>query len=207
MDAAERVFFIGSVGSGKSTLLKVLASRLCPTEGSVRRGPGLDVGYYDQENQDLNLFGTVFDELFTLPGEDSQGEVRSYLAAFGFTGDKVFQKVDTLSGGERARLALAKLMRRRHNLLFLDEPTNHLDMDSKEALEDALLAYPGTCVIVSHDRYFIRKLATKVFFLERTKSPVRLMRGVENLEELSAAASVSSTRLTSTSSVTASWTF
>lgn len=184
VDATERVFFIGSVGSGKSTLLKVLASRLCPTEGSVRRGPGLDVGYYDQENQDLNLFGTVFDELFTLPGEDSQGEVRSYLAAFGFTGDKVFQRVDTLSGGERARLALAKLMRRRHNLLFLDEPTNHLDMDSKEALEDALLAYPGTCVIVSHDRYFIRKLATKVFFLERTKSPMRLMRGVENLEEL-----------------------
>ena len=184
VDKAERVFFIGSVGSGKSTLLKVLAGRLSPTSGSVRRGPGLDIGYYDQEHQDLNLFGTVFDELWNLPGEESQGSVRSYLAAFGFTGDKVFQTVSTLSGGERARLSLAKLMRRRHNLLYLDEPTNHLDMDSKESLEEALLAYPGTCIIVSHDRYFIKKLATKVFFLERAKSPVRLLRGVENLEEL-----------------------
>ncbi len=184
VDAGERVFFIGSVGSGKSTLLKVLASRLRPTSGSVRRGPGLDAGYYDQENQDLNLCGTVFDELWSLPGEDSQGALRSYLAAFGFAGDGVFQRVDTLSGGERARLALAKLMRRRHNLLFLDEPTNHLDMDSKEALEEALLQYTGTCVIVSHDRYFIRKLATKVFFVERGCAPLRLMRGVENLEEL-----------------------
>ncbi len=184
VDAAERVFFIGSVGSGKSTLLKVLAERLSPTEGSVRRGPGLHAGYYDQENQDLNLSGTVFDEIWSLPGEDSQGKTRSYLAAFGFYGDKVFQGVGTLSGGERARLSLAKLMREKHNLLFLDEPTNHLDMDSKEALEEALLQYPGTCVIVSHDRYFIQKLATKVFFLERTKAPVRLMRGVENLSEL-----------------------
>lgn len=184
VDAGERVFFIGSVGSGKSTLLKTIAGRLPAASGSVRRGPGLSAGYYDQENQDLNRAGTVFDEIFSLDGEDSQGQTRNYLAAFGFCGDKVFQKVDTLSGGERARLSLAKLMRRRHNLLFLDEPTNHLDMDSKEALEEALLQYPGTCVIVSHDRYFIKKLATKVFFIERSRAPRRLMHGVENLEEL-----------------------
>lgn len=184
IDRGERIFLIGPVGSGKSTLLKLLAGRLPLAKGAIRRGPGLSEGYYDQENQDLRFSGTVFDEIWSLAGEDSQGEVRSYLAAFGFGGERAFQTVSTLSGGERARLSLAKLMRGEHNLLFLDEPTNHLDMDSKEALEEALAAYPGTCVIVSHDRWFIQKLATRVYFLRRGESPVYLERGVENLEDL-----------------------
>ena len=184
IDRGERVFFSGPVGSGKSTLLKILAGRLSGAQGELRWGPGIRASYYDQENQDLNFSGTVLEELWASEDEKSQGALRSYLAAFGFPGEKGFQRVDSLSGGERCRLALAKAMRREANLLFLDEPTNHLDMDSKEALEEALLAYPGTLICVSHDRYFIRKLAGRVYFFSRGNAPQHLPRGIEGLEEL-----------------------
>ncbi|MDD6311904.1 MAG: ABC-F family ATP-binding cassette domain-containing protein [Firmicutes bacterium] len=162
--AGERLFILGSNGCGKSTLLKILCSRIGDYEGSFEIGYNAKIGYYDQEYQDLDESSTVLGELWQT-GDFTQTEIRSLLAAFMFRGDDVFKPVSVLSGGEKARLTLAKLMQKKVNVLFLDEPTNHLDINSREALENALSGFPGTVIAVSHDRYFIRALATHIVSL------------------------------------------
>lgn len=161
-----RFFILGKNGTGKSTLLKILNSRLDPIAGEFEYGTNVKLGYYDQENQNLNPSNTVLDELWNEYSTMTMTEVRSALALFRFCGDDVMKKVSVLSGGEKARLTLAKLMLSKVNLLILDEPTNHLDIASRETLEDAVLAFKGTVIAVSHDRYFIKKLATRIMRLE-----------------------------------------
>ena len=161
----ERMFITGPNGCGKSTLLKLILGRLQPTAGRIEAGYNVEVGYYDQENQNLTPENTVLDELWNAYPELTETEVRGTLALFRFVGEDVFRTVSVLSGGERARLTLAKLILSRMNLLVLDEPTNHLDIDSREALETALDAFDGTVLAVSHDRYFMDKLATRVVAL------------------------------------------
>ena len=158
----ERLFLVGANGCGKSTLIKLIIGRLIPTAGYIEAGYNVDVGYYDQENQNLTPTNTVLDELHNAYPALTDLEVRSALAAFRFVGDDVHKEVSVLSGGERARLTLAKLILSEMNLLILDEPTNHLDIDSREALESALEAFDGTIICVSHDRYFIEKLSTRI---------------------------------------------
>ncbi len=158
----DRLFILGKNGSGKSTLLKILNSKIEDYSGEFEYGTGVKLGYYDQENQNLNPDNSVLDELWNEHSSLTMTEVRSALALFRFIGDDVTKKVSVLSGGEKARLTLAKLMLSKVNLLVLDEPTNHLDIASRETLEDAVLAFKGTVIAVSHDRYFIKKLATRI---------------------------------------------
>lgn len=162
----ERVAIIGENGSGKTTLLKIINGLLEADLGTVSLGAKVHIGYYDQEHQLLNMENTVFDEISDAYPTLTNTEIRNMLAAFLFTGDDVFKLVGDLSGGERGRLSLAKLMLSEANLLILDEPTNHLDMDSKEILENALTGYKGTVLFVSHDRYFINTAATRILDLE-----------------------------------------
>lgn len=161
----ERVAIIGNNGTGKSTLLKIIMDRLPADTGQIRPGTKVHVGYYDQEQQVLHQEKTVFDEIQDEYPEMDNTRVRSVLAAFLFTGDDVFKQISELSGGERGRVSLAKLMLSEANFLILDEPTNHLDITSKEILEDALNHYTGTVLYVSHDRYFINKTATRILEL------------------------------------------
>ena len=161
----ERVLFLGKNGSGKSTLMKLINSRLTPTEGKITLGYNIKIGYYDQENRGLTESNTVFEELRSEYPDKTDLELRSTLALFLFGADDIDRPVSTLSGGERARLTLSKLILKKVNLLVMDEPTNHLDIGSCEALEDALLAFDGTIVAVSHDRYFINKIATRIIEL------------------------------------------
>lgn len=163
----ERVLFLGANGCGKSTLMKILSGRLTQNAGYVDLGHGITVGYYDQENRDLSDTKTVFSELRDAYPAKTDGEIRSILALFLFCGEDVFKQISMLSGGERARLTLAKLMLRRVSLLILDEPTNHLDVGSREALETAIAAFDGTVIAVSHDRYFIDRTATRIIELDR----------------------------------------
>ena len=163
----ERVFLIGPNGCGKTSLLKILLSVYRPDTGSVRFGAGIDVGYYDQIQSDLSPEKTVLDEIWDSYPKMSQTEIRSALAVFLFQDDDVFKPVSALSGGERARVLLLRLMLSRANFLLLDEPTNHLDIGSCEALEAALQDYEGTLLIVSHDRYLINKIADRVYYLDR----------------------------------------
>ena len=161
----ERVAVIGDNGTGKTTILKLINGLLPPDEGTVALGAKVQIGYYDQEHQVLHMDKTLFDELQdTYPRMDNTA-VRNVLAAFLFTGDDVFKQVKDLSGGERGRLSLAKLMLSESNFLILDEPTNHLDIVSKEILEQALNGYSGTVLFVSHDRYFINQTATRILEL------------------------------------------
>lgn len=162
----ERVFIVGHNGCGKSTLIKLLLGNLTPTGGIIDYGHNLQIGYYDQENQGLDERNTVLEELWSLYPDMKEHEARGALGAFLFRGDDVFKQVSVLSGGERARLTLVKLMLSKMNVLILDEPTNHLDIGSREALEDALLGFDGTLICVSHDRTFIDKLATRVIGFE-----------------------------------------
>ena len=161
----DKVAIIGANGTGKTTLMKILNGLLEPDTGSFKLGAKVYTGYYDQEHHVLNPENTVFEEIHeTYPDMDNT-KVRNVLAAFLFTGDDVFKLIRDLSGGEKGRVSLAKLMLSDANLLFLDEPTNHLDIISKEILEQAVSSYKGTVVYVSHDRYFINKTATKIMEL------------------------------------------
>ncbi|PLS08942.1 ABC-F family ATP-binding cassette domain-containing protein [Neobacillus cucumis] len=161
----ESIALVGPNGIGKSTLLKTIIKKLPSLEGAIRYGTNLAIGYYDQEQAELTSNKRVLNELWDDYPLKSEKEIRTVLGNFLFSGDDVLKIVSTLSGGEKARLALAKLMLQKANLLILDEPTNHLDLDSKEVLENALIDYPGTILFVSHDRYFINRIATKVLEL------------------------------------------
>ncbi len=184
----DRLFIVGPNGCGKSTLIKILVGRLSPTAGYVEMGYNVSVGYYDQENQNLSPANTVLEELWSTYPTLSELDIRNTLARFRFTGEDVYKSVGELSGGERARLTLSKLILSDINLLVLDEPTNHLDIDSREALESAVAEFDGTVIAVSHDRYFLGKLATRL--LDLTGCPasaptdIGVHRAGEGYEEL-----------------------
>lgn len=165
----EKVAIIGNNGTGKTTILKIINGLIPPDFGEIKLGSKVKVGYYDQEHHVLNMEKTLFDELQdTYPNLDNT-RIRNILAAFLFTGDDVFKRIKDLSGGERGRVSLAKLMLSEANLLILDEPTNHLDIASKEILENAINHYTGTVLYVSHDRYFINKTATRILDLTKNQ--------------------------------------
>lgn len=165
----EKVAIIGNNGTGKTTILKILNRLLPADEGSFRLGSKVHIGYYDQEHHVLHMEKTVFEEISDEYPKLTNTEIRNLLAAFLFTGDDVFKPISALSGGERGRVSLAKLMLSEANFLILDEPTNHLDIISKEILEDALKSYEGTVLYVSHDRYFINRTATRILELTNQK--------------------------------------
>ena len=162
----QRVMLIGPNGCGKSTLIKLILNKLEPTAGMIEAGYNVQVGYYDQENQNLTDSNSVLEELWSAYPHLPELQIRQALASFRFIGEDVFKQVAVLSGGERARLTLAKLMLSNMNLLVLDEPTNHLDIESREALEAALEGFDGTVLTVSHDRYLIDKLATRILVMK-----------------------------------------
>lgn len=161
----DKVAIIGPNGVGKTTLLKIILGSLHPLGGRLKYGTNVFTGYYDQELKLLDTSKTIFQEISDAYPNMTNGQIRNFLAAFVFTGDDVFKTISSLSGGERGRLSLAKIMLSKSNLLILDEPTNHLDIQSKEILENAINNYTGTVVYVSHDRYFIDKTADYVFEL------------------------------------------
>ncbi len=161
----EHVALIGGNGTGKTTILKLVARKLAKDAGTVSLGSRVRIGYFDQEHHDLDVNKTIFDEMSDSFPDMNNTRIRNVLAAFLFTGEDVFKMIKDLSGGERGRLSLAKLMLSPANLLILDEPTNHLDIPSKEILESALRDYTGTVFYVSHDRYFINKTATRILEL------------------------------------------
>ncbi len=163
----EHVAVIGDNGTGKTTILKIINELLPPDRGTIRLGTNVAIGYYDQEHHVLHPEKTLFQEISDDYPTLNNTEIRNTLAAFLFTGEDVFKTIKTLSGGERGRPSLAKLMLSEANFLILDEPTNHLDIMSKEILEDALCAYTGTVLYVSHDRYFINKTAHRILDLNR----------------------------------------
>ncbi len=162
----DRVFIKGPNGCGKSTLLKIITGYLNDYQGSFKIGHGIKPGYYTQDLSDLNEDNIVFDEIYDCANELNPSVIRNALAAFGFTGDDVFKKISVLSGGEKARISLLKITYEKSPFLILDEPTNHLDIKTREVLESALCEYKGTILAVSHDRYFVNKLATK--FIDMT---------------------------------------
>ena len=186
--AGDRVALIGPNGVGKSTLIKIIVGEEQPDTGFIRYGSNVDIGYYDQHQSTLHADKTVLDEIWDRFPQMEQSNVRGALGMFLFTGDDVFKPIHTLSGGEKGRVALTALMLRKDNLLLLDEPTNHLDMDSREVLEDALADFGGTIITVSHDRYFINRIANRIIemqpdgvteyignyddYIERKKRPV-----------------------------------
>ena len=161
----ERVALIGNNGTGKTTILKIINELIPPDAGTVTLGSNVHIGYYDQEHQQLHMEKTIFDEIADDYPNLNNTKVRNVLAAFLFTDDDVYKRIEDLSGGERGRVALAKLMLSDANFLILDEPTNHLDITSKEILEEALKSYTGTVFFVSHDRYFINQTATRILEL------------------------------------------
>ncbi len=165
----ERIALIGKNGTGKSSLLKLLLGDLKPIGGSAKIGQSVEIAYYDQEHTTLNESLTLVEEIAEDFPTMEMRKIRNLLASFLFTGDDVFKQVGTLSGGEKGRLSLAKLMLAKGNFLLLDEPTNHLDMISKEVLEKALRHYTGTILFISHDRYFINRVATKVWELDQER--------------------------------------
>lgn len=161
----EHVAIIGDNGTGKTTLLKIINELIPMDSGIIKLGTNVEIGYYDQEHHVLHMDKTLFEEISDDYPDLTNTEIRNTLAAFLFTGEDVFKKISALSGGERGRVSLAKLMLSEANFLILDEPTNHLDITSKEILETALNAYEGTVLYVSHDRYFINKTATRILEL------------------------------------------
>ncbi|WP_003540222.1 ABC-F family ATP-binding cassette domain-containing protein [Desulfotomaculum nigrificans] len=168
IERGESVAILGPNGIGKSTLLKTIIGQLPPLSGHIRTGTNVSIGYYAQEQEKLDPGKTVLDELWDDYRLMDEKDVRTVLGSFLFRGEDVYKKVSELSGGEKARLSLAKLMLQQANLLILDEPTNHLDILSREMLESALIDYPGTIIFVSHDRYFLNKMATRIIELTPT---------------------------------------
>lgn len=205
----EHVAIIGDNGTGKTTILKIINGLLDADAGSISLGTNVHIGYYDQEHHVLHPEKTLFEEISDDYPYLNNTEIRNTLAAFLFTGDEVFKRIEYLSGGERGRLSLAKLMLSESNFLILDEPTNHLDIMSKEILEDALNAYEGTLLYVSHDRYFINRTASRIldlaegsltcylgnydYYLEKRKSPENAASG-KHADCLSGAGFVSETK-------------
>lgn len=194
----ERVAIIGDNGTGKTTILKIINGLVEPDDGEIILGSRVHIGYYDQDHQVLHMEKTLFEEISDAYPGMSNTQIRSTLAAFLFTGDDVFKRIGDLSGGERGRVSLAKLMLSEANFLILDEPTNHLDITSKEILENALSHYGGTVLYVSHDRYFINKTATRIldltgkrmmnyignydYYLEKHEAMMNVHFGTENVE-------------------------
>ena len=194
----ERVAIIGDNGTGKTTILKIINGLVEPDDGEIILGSRVHIGYYDQDHQVLHMEKTLFEEISDAYPGMSNTQIRSTLAAFLFTGDDVFKRIGDLSGGERGRVSLAKLMLSESNFLILDEPTNHLDITSKEILENALSHYGGTVLYVSHDRYFINKTATRIldltgkrmmnyignydYYLEKHEAMMNAHFGTENVE-------------------------
>ena len=192
----EKVALIGENGRGKTTLFKIIMDKVEADKGVKVLGTNVNVGYYDQEQSDLNLDKTILDEVWDAFPNLTTSKLRSYLASFLFTSDDVFKIINTLSGGEKCRINLLKLMLSKSNLLLLDEPTNHLDIISREALEDAILEYDGTLMVISHDRYFLNKVIGRIlelkedgiseylgnysYYQEKKLNPTRF----ENYEEL-----------------------
>lgn len=162
----EKVALIGENGRGKTTLFKIIMDKVQADKGVKVLGTNVNVGYYDQEQSDLNLDKTILDEVWDEFPNLTTSKLRNYLASFLFTGDDVFKVINTLSGGEKCRINLLKLMLSKSNLLLLDEPTNHLDIISREALEDAILEYDGTLMVISHDRYFLNKVIGRILELK-----------------------------------------
>lgn len=163
--SSEHIALIGDNGRGKTTLFKIIMNNLPSSEGSCILGKNVLIGYYDQEQSDLDDEKTIIDEVWDDFPKLTTTEIRTALAAFLFTGDDVFKNISSLSGGEKCRINLLKLMLSNSNFLLLDEPTNHLDIMSREALEDALLSYDGTVLVISHDRYFLNKVVDKIYEL------------------------------------------
>jgi len=194
---SEKLALIGENGRGKTTLFKIILDTETPDSGIKVLGKNVFPGYYDQEQSNLNLEKTVIDEVWDSFPEMSTTEIRTALASFLFRGDDVFKTINTLSGGEKCRINLLKLMLSKSNFLLLDEPTNHLDITSREALEDALLGYDGTLLVISHDRYFLNKVVSKIYelkidelkeylgnytyFIEKKKNPLRFQIEEENM--------------------------
>lgn len=168
----EVLAIIGGNGTGKTTLLRTLLAKQLALSGEIRWGSNVSIGYYDQKLNELNANNKVIDELRELDPYAEEVKLRSFLGAFNFCGEDVFKSVGDLSGGEQGRLALAKLVYSRVNVLVLDEPTNHLDIVSRESLENALDEFAGTVLVVSHDRYFLDRLATEIVYLDGTKAEV-----------------------------------
>lgn len=167
LNKGDSVALVGPNGVGKSTLLKTIVQQIPLINGKMNNGANVKIAYYDQEQANLSSNKTVLAELWDEYPHKTEKEIRTLLGSFLFSEDDVEKTVSTLSGGEKARLALAKLTMKKANFLILDEPTNHLDLDSKQVLENALIDYPGTILFVSHDRYFINRIATKVIELSR----------------------------------------
>lgn len=161
----EKIGLMGPNGAGKSTFLRLLMGYETPDEGTLRLGRNTTVAYYDQEMRNLHSQSRILDEVWQVEPARTMGEIRAYLGRFLFSGEEVFQTIGTLSGGEKSRVALAKLMLSTANVLVMDEPTNHLDIPAREVLEEALVAYPGTLLLVSHDRYFLNRIITRLLYL------------------------------------------
>ena len=212
----EKVAIIGNNGTGKTTILKILNGLLEADSGEMRLGSKVKIGYYDQEHQVLSPEKTIFDELQDTYPNLTNTAVRNILAAFLFTNDDVFKRIKELSGGERGRVSLAKLMLSEANFLILDEPTNHLDIASKEILEDAINSYSGTVLYVSHDRYFINRTATRIldltnnqllnyignydYYLEKKPEVERMYLGTKSINAGSSKTTTSSATGTTTAS-------
>jgi len=165
----DKVGIIGPNGIGKTTLFKILLGRIEPDTGEIKVGHNVHFGYYDQELVGLCEENDIFDEIASQNPHLTNTEIRTLLGSFLFYGDDVFKKIDTLSGGEKSRISLLKLMQSKSNMLLLDEPTNHLDIPSKEALEDALTSYEGTFLTISHDRYFLNSVCDRIFDMSEDK--------------------------------------
>jgi ATP-binding cassette subfamily F protein 3 len=168
---------IGPNGAGKTTFLKTILEQVPPLSGEVTLGASLDVGYFAQAHEGLNPENTLVEEIESMAPKMLLGEIRSYLARFLFSGEDAFKPVSVLSGGERGRLALAKLALTGSNMLLLDEPTNHLDIPSQEILQDVLAQFEGTILLVSHDRYLIDALGTQIWEIDEEKETLRLFNG------------------------------
>ncbi|WP_297810205.1 ribosomal protection-like ABC-F family protein [uncultured Finegoldia sp.] len=170
----ERVGLIGANGVGKTTLFNIITNKLKQTSGKFKLGSNVHIGYFDQEQMYLNDKNTIIDEIWDEYPKMTHYEIRSALAIMNFVGDDIFKLIEELSGGEKARVSLLKLMLSNSNFLLLDEPTNHLDIDSKESLEDSLINYEGTVFVISHDRYFLNRVCDKIIVLESDKTTTYL---------------------------------